>query len=264
MRILLTGKNGQLGWELARALAPLGELIASDRSSLDLAVPDQIVSAVRSVRPDVLVNAAAYTAVDQAETEQDAAQAINAVAVAVLAEEAKRARALFVHYSTDYVFDGIKDTAYLEEDLPNPLNAYGRSKLAGEQAIRSIDGHYLILRSSWVYAARGKNFLLTIRRMLREKQELHVVSDQIGAPTSAQALAHASAELLRRHTPAGSGASALRFRRGRFASKRAMRGCAEAEDASPIKPWGIDITSLPMHRSRSRAAGARVLMLSHA
>jgi len=205
VKILLTGENGQLGWELARALAPLGELIAFDRSSLDLAVPDQIVSAVRSVRPDVLVNAAAYTAVDQAETEQDAAQAINAVAVAVLAEEAKRARALFVHYSTDYVFDGTKDTAYLEEDLPNPLNAYGRSKLAGEQAIRSIDGHYLILRSSWVYAARGKNFLLTIRRLLRERQELRVVSDQIGAPTSAEALAHASAELLRRHTHAALG-----------------------------------------------------------
>jgi len=205
VKILLTGRNGQLGWELARALAPLGEVIAFDRSSLDLAVPDQIVSAVRSVRPDVLVNAAAYTAVDQAETEQDAAQAINAVAVAVLAEEAKRARALFVHYSTDYVFDGTKDTAYLEEDLPNPLNAYGRSKLAGEQAIRSIDGHYLILRTSWVYAARGKNFLLTIRRLLRERQELRVVSDQIGAPTSAEALAHASAELLRRHTPAALG-----------------------------------------------------------
>jgi dTDP-4-dehydrorhamnose reductase len=209
VKILLTGKNGQVGWELAHALEPLGEVIAFDRGGLDLAVPDQIVSVVRSVRPEVLINAAAYTAVDRAESEPDAAHAINAVAVAILAEEARRARALLIHYSTDYIFDGTKDTPYVEEDHPNPLNAYGRSKLAGEQAIHDIGGAHLILRTSWVYSARGKNFLLTIRRLLREKDELRVVSDQIGAPTSARGLAEATAELLRRH-----GAAALGDARG--------------------------------------------------
>ena len=209
MKILLTGRSGQLGWELARALAPLGEIIAFDRAGLDLAVPGQIVSVIRSVRPDVLVNAAAYTAVDRAESEPDASFAINAAAVAILAEEAKRARALLIHYSTDYVFDGAKDTPYSEDDRPNPINAYGRSKLAGEQSISSIDGPHLILRTSWVYSARGKNFLLTIRRLLQKRDELRVVSDQIGAPTSAGALAEATAELLRRN-----GAGALGERSG--------------------------------------------------
>jgi len=209
VKILLTGKNGQVGWELARALAPLGEVIAFDRAGLDLAVPDRIVSVVRSVRPDVLINAAAYTAVDRAESEPGAAHAINAAAVAVLAEEAKRAQTLLIHYSTDYVFDGTKDTPYVEEDRPNPLNAYGRSKLAGEQAIHDIGGAHLILRTSWVYSARGKNFLLTIRRLLQEKKELRVVSDQIGAPTCARGLAEATAELLRRQ-----GAAALGDARG--------------------------------------------------
>ncbi len=205
MKILLTGKNGQIGWELAHALAPLGEVIAFDRGGLDLAVPDQIVGAVRSVRPDVLVNAAAYTAVDLAESEPDAAHAVNAAAVAVMAEEAKRVQALLIHFSTDYVFDGMKDIPYIEEDRPNPINVYGRSKLAGEQAIRSIDGPHLILRTSWVYAARGRNFFLTIRRLLREKDEVRVVSDQMGAPTPAEALASATGTLLRQHGAANLG-----------------------------------------------------------
>jgi len=199
VKVLLTGKNGQLGWELSRALAPLGEIAAFDRGGLDLAVPDQIVSAVRSVRPDVIVNAAAYTAVDRAETEPESAHAINAAAAGVLAEETKRAGALLVHYSTDYVFDGVKDAPYVEEDSPNPLNVYGTSKLAGERAIRAVDAPHLILRTSWVYAARGANFFLTIRRLLREKSSLRIVSDQIGAPTSAAALADATAQILRRH-----------------------------------------------------------------
>jgi dTDP-4-dehydrorhamnose reductase len=205
VKILLTGGNGQLGWELARALAPLGELTAYDRTMLDLAKPDQVAAAVRSVKPDIIVNAAAYTAVDKAESEPDAAFAVNAAAPGLLAEEAKRAGALLIHYSTDYVFDGTKEMPYVEEDLPNPLNVYGRSKLAGEQAIGDVGGRYLILRTSWVYAARGKNFLLTIRRLLREKDELRVVSDQIGAPTSAGALANATAELLRQRTPTALG-----------------------------------------------------------
>jgi dTDP-4-dehydrorhamnose reductase len=199
VRILLTGKNGQLGWELGRALSALGEVNASDREELDLAAPDLIVSAVRSARPDVIVNTAAYTAVDRAESEPDAAFAINARAAGVLAEEARRAGALFVHYSTDYVFDGTKESPYVEDDAPNPLNVYGRSKLAGEQAVRSAGGPHIILRTSWVYAARGKNFLLTMRRLLKEKGAARVVSDQIGAPTSAGALADATAEILRRY-----------------------------------------------------------------
>ena len=201
MKILLTGRNGQLGWELARALAPLGELAAYDRAMLDLAKPDQIAAAVRSVKPDIIVNAAAYTAVDMAESEPDAAFAVNAAAPGFLAEEAKRAGAFLIHYSTDYVFDGAKEMPYVEEDQPNPLNVYGRSKLAGEQAVGDVGGQYLILRTSRVYAARGRNFLLTIRRLLREKDELRVVSDQIGAPTSARGLANATAELLRQRDP---------------------------------------------------------------
>ena len=198
-----------MGWELSRALAPLGEIIAYDRAGLDLAMPDRIVAAVRSVRPDLVVNAAAYTAVDQAEREPDAAHAINATAVGVLAEEARRAGAQLIHYSTDYVFDGSKGTPYVEEDAPNPINEYGRSKLAGERAIRSIDGPYLILRSSWVYAARGRNFFLTMSRLLRERGEVRVVSDQVGAPTFAGDLADATAQMLKHH-----GAAALGERRG--------------------------------------------------
>jgi len=199
VKVLLTGKNGQVGWELSRTLAPLGEIVAFDRGGLDLTAPDQIVSAVRSVRPDVIINTAAYSAVDRAESEPETAYSINATAVALLAEEAKRAAALLIHYSTDYVFDGSKGAPYTEEDHPNPLNAYGRSKLAGERAIAATDGPHLILRTSWVYAARGRNFFLTVRHRLREGNEMRVVSDQIGAPTSAQALAEATAELLKRH-----------------------------------------------------------------
>ena len=205
MKILLTGRNGQLGWELARTLAPLGELAAYNSTTLDLAKPDQIAAAVRSVKPDIIVNAAAYTAVDKAESEPDAAFAVNAIAPGLLAEAAKRVGALLIHYSTDYVFDGAKEMPYVEEDEPNPLNVYGRSKLAGEQAISDVGGQYLILRTSWVYAARGRNFLLTIRRLLKEKDELRVVSDQIGAPTSAGALANATAELLQQFNPTALG-----------------------------------------------------------
>ncbi len=172
---------------------------------LDLAKPDQIAAAVRSVKPDIIVNAAAYTAVDKAESEPEAAFAVNAAAPGLLAERAKRAGALLIHYSTDYVFDGAKEMPYVEEDQANPLNVYGRSKLAGEQAIGDVGGRYLILRTSWVYAARGRNFLLTIRRLLKEKDELRVVSDQIGAPTSAGALANATAELLRQRNPTALG-----------------------------------------------------------
>ncbi|MGB7542559.1 MAG: dTDP-4-dehydrorhamnose reductase [Burkholderiales bacterium] len=197
MKILLIGKNGQVGRELERALAPLGELTACDRAALDLGKPEQIVSAIRAAKPEVIVNAAAYTAVDKAESEPELAIAVNARAPGILAEEATRHGALLVHYSTDYVFDGTKKGAYTEEDKPDPPNVYGMSKLEGERAIQSSDCRHLIFRTSWVYAPAGKNFLLTILRLAREKPELRVVDDQTGAPTSARMIAEATAACLR-------------------------------------------------------------------
>jgi dTDP-4-dehydrorhamnose reductase len=197
LRILLTGANGQVGWELRRTLAPLGELTALGRAELDLRDAVRIREAVRASNPDVIVNAAAYTAVDKAESEREAAFAVNAGAPGVLAAEAKRSGALLVHYSTDYVFDGAKPAPYVEEDEPNPVNAYGASKLAGERAIAASGCRYLILRTSWVYGPRGANFYLTMLRLARERPELRVVDDQVGAPTSSLAIARATAQLLR-------------------------------------------------------------------
>jgi len=197
LRILLTGRNGQVGWELERKLAPLGEVIATDRSTLDLADPDQIRRVVREAKPEVIVNAAAYTAVDKAESEPELAMRINGFAPGVLAEEAKRLGALLVHYSTDYVFDGEKATPYVEDDIPNPVNVYGQTKLDGERAIQAVGCRHLIVRTSWVYGARGKNFLLTILRLASEGRELRVVDDQVGAPTSSFAIAQATTELVR-------------------------------------------------------------------
>lgn len=196
MRLLVTGSNGQVGRELVRTLAPLGEVVASDRAGADLARPDELVAAVRAARPAIIVNAAAYTAVDRAESEPEVARAVNAVAPGILAEEAKRLGALLVHYSTDYVFDGSKPAPYTEDDAPRPLNVYGRTKLEGEQAIRAADGRHLILRTSWVYGPRGSNFLLTMLRLGKERDELRVVDDQLGAPTSSAAIAEATARIL--------------------------------------------------------------------
>jgi len=197
LRILLTGANGQVGWELRRTLAVLGELEAHGRAELDLRDAGRIREAVRASNADAIVNAAAYTAVDKAESEREAAFAVNATAPGVLAEEAKRSGALLVHYSTDYVFDGAKPAPYVEEDEPNPINAYGASKLAGERAIAASGCRYLILRTSWVYGPRGANFYLTMLRLARERPELRVVDDQVGAPTSSLAIARATAQLLR-------------------------------------------------------------------
>ena len=196
VKILLSGRNGQLGWELARALAPLGEIVAFDRAGLDLADPARLASTVRELKPDIIVNPAAYTAVDRAESESEAAFAINARAPSVLAEEAKRLGALLIHYSTDYVFDGAKAAPYLEDDATNPLGVYGASKLEGERAIAASGARHWIFRTSWVYAPRGKNFLLTILRLAREGKPLRVVADQFGAPTSAAMLARATAQAL--------------------------------------------------------------------
>ena len=204
MKILITGRNGQVGWELQRVLAPLGQITALDRTELDLADAQSIRRAVRELKPDVVVNAAAYTAVDSAESEPELAIAVNAVAPGILAEETARLGALLVHYSTDYVFDGTKPSPYVEDDTPNPLNVYGSSKLAGEQAIHAIGGKYLILRTSWVYGPRSKNFMLTMLKLANERDELRVVNDQIGAPTSSRAIAEATSRILQKG-PAAAG-----------------------------------------------------------
>lgn len=196
LRILVTGKNGQVGWELQRSLAPLGEVIAFDRRGIDLRDPDAIRKVIREVNPRLIVNAAAYTAVDKAESEREAAMAINGTAPSIIAEEARRLNAFLVHYSTDYVFDGTKAGPYREEDETCPLNVYGESKLAGERGIQQAGCRYLILRTSWVYGARGTNFLLTILRLARERDELRVVDDQIGAPTWCRMIAEVTAQIL--------------------------------------------------------------------
>jgi len=198
-KILLTGKNGQVGWELQRTLAALGDVTAVDRGQMDLADPDAIRKVIREIRPDLIVNTAAYTAVDKAESEPDMAMAINGVAPGVMAEEAKRLNAAIIHYSTEYVFDGSKKSPYLEEDTTNPPNFYGKTKLAGEQAIRAIGAPHLIMRTSWVYGARGRNFLLTILRLARERSELKIVDDQIGAPTWSRMLAEVTSQMLSAH-----------------------------------------------------------------
>ncbi len=199
MKLLVTGKTGQLGWELERVLQDLGEVQALDRKGLDLSLPDSISKAVRAFRPDVIVNAAAYTAVDKAEAEPALARAINAAGPAVLADEARKLGALLIHYSTDYVFDGRKDSPYTEDDAIHPLSGYGQTKWEGEQAILASGCRHLIFRTSWVYSPRGKNFMLTMLRLLREKPQISVVNDQIGAPTSTRLIAGATAQVLKQH-----------------------------------------------------------------
>ncbi|QIR36514.1 dTDP-4-dehydrorhamnose reductase [Tolypothrix sp. PCC 7910] len=202
MRILLTGVTGQVGWELQRTLMTLGEVIAVERSAsnpslqIDLAQPETIRHTIREIKPDLIINPAAYTAVDKAESEPDLAMAINGIAPGIISEEAKRIGAAVIHYSTDYVFDGNKTTAYTEQDQSNPQNIYGQTKLAGEQAIASVGVPHLILRTSWVYSQRGKNFLLTMLRLAQEREEIRVVDDQIGAPTWSRMIAEATAQII--------------------------------------------------------------------
>ena len=201
MRILVTGAQGQVGYELARLLSVHGEVIATDRTHLDLADADAIVAAVRTSAPALIVNAAAYTAVDTAEAEPELAHAINARAPGILAEEARRSGALLIHYSTDYVFDGEAATPYAEDAPTRPLSVYGRTKLAGEQAIAAAGADALIFRTSWVYGLRGRNFLLTMQRLARERDELRVVADQSGVPNWSRTLARTTATLVARGLP---------------------------------------------------------------
>jgi dTDP-4-dehydrorhamnose reductase len=201
MKILLLGKNGQVGWELQRSLAPLGELIALDRHSVgqcgDLSNLAGLADTVRAIRPDVIVNAAAHTAVDRAESEAELADTLNALAPGVLAEEAAQIGALLVHYSTDYVFDGSGERSWQETDTPAPLSVYGHTKLAGELRIQAAGARHLIFRTSWVYGARGGNFAKTMLRLAQERERLTVINDQFGAPTGADLLADVTAHAIR-------------------------------------------------------------------
>ena len=197
MKILVTGRNGQVGGALQQVLAGLGEIIAVDRSQMDLSNPQSVRDVLRSARPALIINAAAYTAVDLAESESATAQAINAEAPRVMAEEAKQMGAAMIHYSTDYVYDGGKASPWVETDATGPLSVYGQSKLAGEQAIAAVGLPHLILRTSWVYGLHGKNFLLTMLRLAQSRSELSIVDDQIGAPTWSYTIADATAGIVR-------------------------------------------------------------------
>ena len=208
--ILITGASGQIGYELARLLPEHGDVVATDRTILDLADPDAIVAAMRGAKPSLVINAGAYTAVDLAEKEVALARAVNGRAPGIFAEEAKRLGAVLIHYSTDYVFDGTRTTPYPEDAATEPLNTYGASKLEGERAILATGGDALILRTSWVYGLRGKNFLLTIRRLAAEREELRIVADQIGVPNWSGTLAEATARMV------GAGISALAERVGLY------------------------------------------------
>ena len=204
MKILLIGRNGQVGFELERSLSSLGTVDARDRESLDIYYPDVIRAVVRNSKPDVIVNAAAYNAVDKAESEPEHARAVNAEAPGVMAEEARRSGALLVHYSTDYVFDGVLQRPYAETDAPNPLSAYGRSKLEGEERVRASGCRHVILRTSWVYSRSRANFVTAMLAKAKEREKLRVVADQTGVPTwAADVAALTRAILVRRDVPEG-------------------------------------------------------------
>lgn len=195
-KIVVLGSEGQVGRELQRTLATLGHVIAWDRRAADLTKIDTVIKALRDVKPHIIVNAAAYTAVDLAEKEQDIAMSVNGIAPGAIAEESKRLGSLFVHYSTDYVFDGRSTKPYTEKDSPAPQNIYGITKLAGEKAIQTVGGRHLILRTAWVYGTYGKNFLLTMLKLAKERDQLKIVADQVGAPTWSRLIAQATAHIL--------------------------------------------------------------------
>jgi len=265
MKILVTGARGQVGWELQRTLAPLGEIVAFDRTHMDLADPDSVRRAIRDTRPNLIVNAAAYTAVDRAESERELAHQINAVAPGLVAEEAKRVDSALIHYSTDYVFDGEKPEPYLESDTPRPLNVYGASKLAGEQAIQQTGARHLILRTSWVYGTRGNNFLLTILRLAKQRDDLSVVNDQFGAPTWSRMIAQATALLVARGMPGEQGNGICNLTAGGQTSwygfARAILELVPADAERRLEP--SKLAAIPSAQYPTPARRPRNSVLSH-
>jgi dTDP-4-dehydrorhamnose reductase len=252
VKILLTGMTGQVGSQLHALLANAGQVVVADRKTLDLASRDSMVAAVRALKPDLIVNAAAHTAVDRAESEPEAAMAVNATAPGVLAEEAKRLGAALVHFSTDYVFDGTKAEAYVEEDAPNPLNAYGRSKLAGEQAVAQSGARHLILRTSWVYDATRRNFLTTMLNLARTRRELRVVHDQRGAPTWSVAIAVAVLNIVRREDwPAGTYHLTCDGETTWFGFTRAILERARIDPRPALVPISTDEYPAPARRPKN-------------
>jgi dTDP-4-dehydrorhamnose reductase len=261
-RILLTGRNGQLGRELASALVPLGDLTVVSRAEMDFAEHESIRRVMRSVRPDLIVNAAAYTAVDRAESERGAAMQVNADAVEVLAKEAKQIGAPIIHYSTDYVFDGEKDQPYVETDQTNPLNVYGSSKLAGEQVLAASGVPFLIFRTSWVYASHGKNFLLTMLRLAEERSRsgvpLKIVRDQIGAPTAARDIAEATRAIIAALAGGGDGLKqALAQASGMYHMASQGRTTWYHFAAAILQDSGHNATLLPISTSEYPTPAAR-------
>jgi dTDP-4-dehydrorhamnose reductase len=264
IKILVFGSLGQVGWELCHRLACLGQVTGVEYPEVDFSKPDSIRKVVQAAAPAVIVNAAAYTAVDKAESEPELAMAINGAAPGVIAEEAKRLSSILVHYSTDYVFDGSKQGPYVESDAPHPLNVYGRTKLAGDEAIQAAGGDYLILRTSWVYGARGNNFLLTMLRLAKENAELRIVDDQRGAPTSSECIAQATAGILARVlAPAGGG---LQGRSGIYnltcTGETTWFGFAKAflgKRAGGAAPRLIPIKTSEFPRPAKRPANSRLL-----
>lgn len=258
--ILLIGSSGQVGHDLSEVLPRAGEVTALDRQKLDLTKPDEIRRAIRSSRPAWIVNAAAYTAVDKAESEEALARAINAEAPRVMAEEARKIGACLVHYSTDYVFDGRKTAPYEEADAPNPQNAYGRTKLEGERAIQESGAPHLIFRTAWVYTTRGRNFLLTILRLATQREELRIVRDQIGAPTLSGEIARATARVIERAAAGNRGPAPLAETGGIYHVTAggatswhdfAVAIVERARAASPQPPWLVAATGgLPIIAQR--------------
>ena len=273
-KILLLGKDGQVGWELQRALAPLGVLVALNRSECDLASPDQVRAALTQHEPEVIVNAAAYTAVDKAESDPDLARRINVDSVAELARYAREMGSLLVHYSTDYVFDGTKQAAYVEDDPTNPLSIYGQTKLDGEQKIRDALCRHLIFRTSWVYAARGGNFAKTILRLAKERETLNVIDDQVGAPTAAELIAdvtaHALRDVLSGRAPGGTYHLAAAgetswYGYARFVTEHARaQGQVLALAANGLKPIPTSEYPLPAKRPQNSRLNTQLLERSFA
>ena len=260
---LILGANGQLGTELQAAFQGAGRIMAHSRASCDLSVPDSIYSAIRDARPDVILNAAAYTAVDRAESEPDLAMRINGDAPGILGDEAKKIGAILIHYSTDYVFDGSKQRPWLEDDPVNPLNVYGRTKLAGERNVQQAGGNFLIFRTSWVFSPHGHNFFRTMLRLGQERERLKVVNDQRGAPTSASAIAKATRravdDLLRTNSPGLSGTYHMTC-----SGETTWSGFAKAifVKASAVKPWAV-VDDVPTSEYRTPAQRPKYSVMSN-